>query len=142
MALIIDDGSLELGDSFVTIDEADTYHRLRGNKEWAKLSIPSKEAVLIRAFDFLSIQNWSAGVFGTAIPAKVKQAQCLGALKESITPGSLQPDVETGIKSKSIDGVLATSYFAGGSGTINTAIENLIRGYIATPGVKTRLVRG
>ena len=142
MALTIDDGTFEVGDSFVTLEEADIYHSDRDNPEWAKLSVQKKEAVLIKAFDYLTVQNWSSTAFTTAIPARVKQAQCLGGLKESLTPDSLQPDIETGIKSKEIDGVLSTSYFEGGSSTINTAIENLIRPYISIPGVKTTLVRG
>ena len=74
---------------------------------------------------------------------KVENAQCIGAIRELAESGALQPDVTVGIKSESIDGVLATEYFEDtGTGIVYSAVENLIAPYINKVGSKTRLVRG
>ena len=143
MTITIDDGTFEVGNSFVTILEADTYAVDRGYTTWAAATEALKEMALIRTFDYLSVQNWKTTAFTTEIPVKVKNAQCLGAIKELAESGALQPDVTTGIKSESIDGVLETEYFEStGTGIVYSAVENLISPYINKVGFKTRLVRG
>jgi len=142
MALTIDDGTFEIGNSFVTSIETESYHETRGHSVWVDGDNEEKEAALIRAFDFLSVQNWKSTAFASLVPVKIKQAQMIGALKELSDPGSLQPDVQTGIKSDSIEGVFETKFFEEGPGTLFTAIENLIRPYINRPGYKTTITRG
>jgi len=142
MTLTIDDGTFEVGNSFATSLEAETYHEVRGYSVWIDGNSEEKEAALIRAFDFLSVQNWKSTTFATSVPIKIKQAQIIGALKELVDSGSLQPDVQTGIKSDSIEGVFETKFFEEGPGTLFTAIENLIRPYINRPGRKTTITRG
>ncbi len=142
MTIIIDDGTFVIGNSFVTVDAAEAYHESRGYTIWIDGEDEEKEAALIRAFDFLSVQNWKTTVFENSVPIKIQQAQILGALKELSSPGSLQPDIVTGIKSESLDGVIETEYFKGGTGTLFTAVENMIKPYIITKGTKTKIVRG
>jgi len=142
MTIIIDDGTFEVGNSFVTLVESNTFATDRGYSDWEDGDTEDKEAALIRTFDFLSIQNWKSTTFDDGIPVKIEQAQCLGAIRELETSGALQPDVATGIKSESIDGVLETEYFASGAGQVFSAVENMIGAYLYKSGSKTRMVRG
>lgn len=142
MALIIDDGTFEVGNSLGTIDEADAYHLLRGNTAWATAESADKESAMIRSFDFLSVQPWSSTAFDNGIPIKVKQAQFVGALKELAGSGSLQPDAKSGIKKESIAGAIEKEYFEGGDVTIYSAVENLIQPYTRVAGRKVKMVRG
>ena len=142
MTLTIDDGTFEVGNTFVTENEAEEYHESRGNSSWEDADDEAKEAALIRAFDYLSVQNWSSTAFETTIPVKVKQAQMLAALKELSSSGVLQPDVSTGVKSEAIEGAIEKEYYESGPGTIFSGVENLIRPYLVRPGRKTVLVRG
>lgn len=142
MALIIDDGTFAVGNSFVTVQAAETFHELRGYTDWTTSADETgKEAALIRAFDFLSVQNWKSTTFTSGVPAKITQAQILAALKELGSPGSLQPDITTGVKSQKIEGAVSTEFFSAGEGTLFSVVENLIRPYINRPGRRTTIVR-
>lgn len=145
MTITIDDGTFLIGNSFVEIADADTYHSSRLNTEWASATAEQKEAALIRSFDFLSVQNWASDTFSSGIPLKIQNAQCIGALKEIESNGALQPDLTPGVKKESIDGVTSTEYFdedAGGGGVVHTAVENMIKPYLRRPGMQRTLVRG
>ena len=143
MSLIIDSGTFLVGNSFATVIEADGFHADRQNTDWAAATTIQKEAALIKAFDFLSVQNWKSDAFTVSVPLKIKNAQCIGALKEVGTPGSLLPDITPGIKKEAIDGVNETEYFAGGgAGTVYTAVENMIRPYLKKVGMRMKIVRG
>ena len=144
MAITVDDGTFATGNSFVTADEADVFHLDRGNGDWGDADTDVKDAALIRAFDFLSVQAWKSDAFTSDIPQRIKNAQCVAALKELIESGSIQPDVQTGVKKETIDDVVSMEYFEGGdnSGVIFTAIENLIKPYLYTSNSRRRLVRG
>jgi hypothetical protein len=145
MTIIIDDGTFLIGNSFVEISTADTFHASRLNTNWSSATEAQKEAALIRAFDFLSVQNWATDAFSSGIPLKIQNAQCIGALKEVEASGALQPDLTPGIKKESIDGVVSTEYFnedSGGGGVVYTAVENMIKPYLRRPGMQRMLVRG
>jgi len=145
MALIIDTGTFLVGNSLVTVAEADAFHSIRQNQAWELAALYVKEAALIKAFDFLSVQNWKSDAFESGVPLKIKNAQCIGALRELDSPGALQPDVTPGIKKEAIDGVNETEYFENsGSGVIHTAVENLIKPYMKVSGLRMRMriVRG
>ena len=142
MTIVIDDGTFTVGNSFVTLVESDTYSIDRGYSTWEDGDDEDKEAALIRAFDYLSIQNWQDDIFDDEIPTKIEHAQMLAAIKELDSPGAMQPDVSTGIKSEELVDVIETHYFESGPGTIFSAIENLISSYIYRPGYRTRIVRG
>lgn len=143
MAITIDGGTFLVGNSFVTMVEADSFHMSRQNTAWDEADAEFKEAALIRAFDYLSVQNWATNAFLTGVPIKVKNAQCVAALKELTNNGAMLPDITPGVKRESIDGAISTEYFSGsGSGTIHTAVENMIRPYLKTFGMRMRLVRG
>jgi hypothetical protein len=147
MALVIDDGTFEVGNSFVTLEYAESYHDLRGNYSWFEKSTTEQEAFLIKAFDFLSVQNWTSGTFSATIPKKIKDAQCLAAFKELEEENSLQPDYNPTIKRERIEGVLETEYFGRGN-TISmtasppSAVMNLIKPYLRYSGMQMTLVRG
>ena len=145
MAITVDDGTFETGNSFVTIAEADAFHSARLNTDWTEASDEDKEAALIRAFDFLSVQPWASKTFTSSIPLKIQNAQCIGALKEIQTSGTLQPDITPGVKKESIDGVMENEFYEtarGSGGTVHTAVENMIRPFLKRPGMQRRLVRG
>jgi hypothetical protein len=147
MPLTIDDGTFEVGNSFVTLDYAYDYHELRGNSAWTDATELQQESMLIRAFDFLSVQNWATGTFSAVIPKKIKDAQCLAAFKELEADNVLQPDYNPTIKRESIDGVIETEYF-GRSDTMSmtatppTAVINLIKPYLKYPGMSMTISRG
>jgi hypothetical protein len=141
MTLILDDGSFEIGNSFVTLDYADDYHEIRATEAWETDS-PSddqKESALIKAFDYLMVQDWSPETFMLDIPDRIKQAQCVGAAKELASPGVLQADKENNIKRKRIEGAIDTEYFSKNleSGTVFTEIQNLIKPYIISKSIST-----
>jgi len=142
MTITIDDGTFIVGNSFVTLAESDIFSTDRGYTTWVDGDEEEKEASLIRAFDYLSVQNWKSTAFTSNIPPKIEQAQIIAAIREFDSPGVLQPDISTGIKSEALDGVLETHYFESGSSTIFSGVENLITPYINRPGYKTRIVRG
>jgi hypothetical protein len=143
MTITIDDGTFLIGNSFVTVLMADAFHEARQNTAWFAASEAQKEAALIKAFDYLSVQNWTSTAFSTEIPLKIKNAQCIGALKELEEAGALQPDVNPNIKMESIDGVMETEYFEGsGSAIIPTAVMNMIKPYLKRPGMNMTMVRG
>lgn len=54
MALIVEDGSAPQGaESYLSVDDASTYHQNRGNALWATLAQEQMEAALRRATDYL-----------------------------------------------------------------------------------------
>jgi len=142
MTLIIDSGTFLVGNSLATVAEADAFHLARQNTVWGMALTPAKEAALIKTFDFLSTQNWQTTTFDSGIPLKIKNAQCIGALIELSTPGSLQPDITPGIKMEAIDGVNEVQYFEGSGGaTIYTAVENMIKPYLKRMGMRMTMTR-
>lgn len=147
MALTIDDGTFEVGNSLVTLEYAAGYHEDRDNTAWFNRLDYQQEALLIKAFDFLSVQNWATGTFSSGIPKKIKDAQCLAALKELEQEDTLQPDYNPTIKRERIEGVTETEYFGRGetasmASSPPTAIMNLIRPYLRYPGMNMTLSRG
>jgi len=132
--LIIDDGSFAVGNSFVTLLEADDYHEQRLTASWIDTSVTDeqKEATLIKAMDYLFVQDWKAGVFDDDIPVRVKNAQIVAAARELASPGVLQEDRESNLKRKRIEGVIDKEYFSGESGGAVelTEIHNLIKPYL------------
>jgi hypothetical protein len=143
MALIMDDGTFAVGNSFVTLIFADAYHADRNNTTWASKSETEKEAALIKAFDFLSVQNWKSDTFDSDIPAKIQKAQCIGALREADAANSLQPDANPAVKRELIEGVIETEYFANSTPSVApTEVQNLIRPYLRYRGMQMTLSRG
>jgi hypothetical protein len=136
MTITIDDGTFLVGNSFVTLDETDTYHEDRATETWIATTVTDdqKEAALIKAFDYLYVQNWIAGVFDTEIPIRVKQAQMVAAGKELSSPGSLQADQDSNVKRKNIEGAIETEYFSKSlsSAPVFTQIQNLLKPYLNT----------
>lgn len=137
MALIIDDGTLETGNTFATLDEADIYHGDRLTTDWIEKTIPDKEAAMIRAFDYLKVLPWNDTAFALGVPDRVKEAQIKAAVKEVKEPGTLQQDQTSNIKRKKIEGAIETEYFQAGkfSGTIHTDINALLQPYLIAPAV-------
>jgi hypothetical protein len=147
MPLTIDDGTFNVGNSFVTLGYAYDYHELRGNSAWIQKTDEEQEALLVRAFDFLSVQNWASDTFTTAIPKKIKDAQCLAAFKELEQDNALQPDYNPTIKRERIEGVIETEYFGKGetasmASAPPAAVMNLIGPYLKRPGMRMTMVRG
>lgn len=147
MTLTIDSGTFEVGNSLVTLEYAYSYHEIRGNLAWVDKSDEKQEAFLIRAFDFLSVQNWASGTFLAGVPKKIKDAQCLAAFKEMEQDNALQPDYNPTVKRERIEGVIETEYFGRGetdsmAAAPPTAVMNLIKPYLKYPGMSMTLSRG
>lgn len=118
--LIVEDGSgVDGANSYVTLDEANTYHTQQGNGAWFGYSPDDLMlAALIRGAGYINatyrgrwpgrptygrdqFMDWPrTGVVDIAgnevaddeIPREVKQAQMEAALRELSTPGSTLPD--------------------------------------------------
>jgi len=140
MTIILDDGSFEVGNSFVTTDEADDFCELRALSDWTSIEVTAtKEAALIRAFDYLKVVSWSDTAFASGIPERVKEANIRAAVKEITSPGIMQKDEESNLKRKKIEGAIEKEYFEAGrfSGTIHNDILNLIKPYLASTSTST-----
>jgi hypothetical protein len=132
--LILDDGTFDIGNTFVELIEADTYHSNRLTDSWLESSVTDaqKESALIRAFDYLYVQDWKAGVFDIEIPVRVKRAQMVAASKELESPGSLQEDQDKHLKRKRLEGVVDKEYFKSDPDgqVVFTEIMNLLKPYL------------
>jgi hypothetical protein len=116
LALIVETGAgLPNADALISVDFADTYHQARGNATWTG-DTALKEAAIRRATSFMSVSYaWAgnrtkgraqalawprAGVedeecYGIPIdeiPIEVKNATAEIALRELVSPGSMNPD--------------------------------------------------
>lgn len=124
MALVVEDGTgLATAESFVSVADADTYHTAKGNATWTGTDAV-KEQALRRASVFLSSSYPWAGypvnartqalawprydvvdqdgnpVASDEVPREVVNATCEVALRELVTPGSMNPDVTLADKVK------------------------------------------
>lgn len=65
MALIVEDGSVvPNAESYVSVDEADSYHDSRGTVSWSTMTVTEKERALRRATDFMKGRyrsRWKGG---------------------------------------------------------------------------------
>lgn len=116
--LTVETGSNVTGaNSFISLDDADTYFEDRGDTTWSATGDDAKEQALVRAVDYLDSLNWKgyrtnetqplcwprSGVKDRDgysididdIPQVVKDAQCEAAKRE-LTTGTLQPDIVAG----------------------------------------------
>jgi hypothetical protein len=54
MPLVVEDGTaLSTAESYISVADADSYHSLRGNTDWAALTTGAKEAALRKATDYM-----------------------------------------------------------------------------------------
>lgn len=136
MTLTIDDGTFTVGNTFLSLDDIDEYHAQRLTSPWStSTDNNAKEAAIIRAFDYLSVQNWIINAFDEGIPLRVCAALCVAANKELESNGILQADQQKNIKRKRIEGAIETEYFSQkiSNETVFTEISNLIKPYIIAP---------
>ena len=149
MALTIDDGSFEVGNTFTTAIATDDYAELRAVSSWIdSTDDDAKDAAMIRAFDYLKVISWSSTAFTSGVPARIVEAQMVAAIKELAKPGVMQPTEESNLKKQIIGGAIEKEYFEAGrfSGTIHNDILNLIKPYLlstesTTSGTTRYLVR-
>lgn len=105
--LIVEDGTgLSNANAYVSVEFADEYFSARGNQTWARLGSADKEAVIIKATDYLEavyFDKWQGerlksgqalsfprSPFG--MPAKFKSAVCELAIRANA--GELLSDIE------------------------------------------------
>ncbi len=115
--LIVEDGSgMSNADAFISVEYADAYHAAMGNAEWTGEET-DKEAAIRRATAFLSnsyqwqgykrkgrpqalawprydvvdCEGW--GVDYKSVPVEIQRATAEVALRELMSPGSMNPDV-------------------------------------------------
>jgi hypothetical protein len=165
MALIIENGTnVENANSLVTVDEADAYFSARGITTWTGEDA-AKEAVLIRAMDYLNGLNWqglpvlydqplcfprqnlvlpSGGYWPVdEIPLAVKYSQCEIALRY-LTGSDLTPDVQPGgqvIKEK-VD-TLEIDYAKGGTNQIRVqTVDRLLAPFLLSGLSQIPIIRG
>lgn len=164
MGLIVESGTgATNSNSFVSLEYCNVYHSDRGNTAWTALGNAAKEGAIIRAGDYINSLNFSGirsvanqamafprtGLIDSdgyelatdAIPREVKMAQCEAAIREGVSAGTLNPDLdnsEARIKRKKID-VLETEWFDNGPNdkTRFTAIEGMLRPMLSSLMVKT-----
>lgn len=156
--LLVEDGSeVTSANSYISLDDADTYFENRGNTAWDAASDTAKEEALLRACDYLDTLNWKGykaeyenslewpresvddrngyAVGNDEIPQKVINAQCEAALLE-LTAGTLTPtlDKDDRIRSEKVD-VIETSYFDDAREKSKfTIIDNLLKGFVESGG--------
>jgi len=139
MAFLVETGTgSSSANSLVTVGVADTYHVDRGNTVWAGLGTSAKQALLIKATDYLcnaAVFPWKGttqfatqalpwprkGVTATyglavpesTIPLAVQQATAdLALIANTTTLQPVVPPAPSGVKRKKVD-VLETEYFSG-----------------------------
>lgn len=120
MALTVEDGTgLSNADSLVSLADATSYHAALGNTSWASVSYTDdqREQALRRASQFLrdsfawqgypvngreQAMAWPRtavsdadgySVDNDSVPQEIKDATCIAALAELVTPGTMYPEV-------------------------------------------------
>lgn len=155
--------------SYGTRAEADTYHTARGNTTWTGTD-GAKDIALLRASEYIDatfrtsfaglkygdrseqVREWPRSeavdingdyIDHTSVPLEVEYATYEAALRELVSPGSLQPDYDPAsqVKREKVD-VIEVEYTAShGPGSVLPVI-NIVRGILApvlTGGGVTRL---
>jgi len=140
-----------------TVAEADTYHSERGNTLWTGTD-EVKETAMLRGSQYIDQQyrtqfpgwptvdrdqvlewprNWAFDIYrndipSTEVPREVKQASFEAALRELVTPDSLQPDWNPANQNKreKVD-VIEVEKMAIYGPTSVLPIVNIIRGIIS-----------
>ncbi len=160
MTLIIEDGSVvENANSYVSIDDCDTYHSNLGNATWTGTDAVKKAAIL-RAMAWIESQSWEGRktayenplswpradvvtrdgylIPEDEVPIQVVNALCEAALVELESAGALRPALERGgqIKSESIDGAVSVTYKDGAPATTQYhAIQGYLRGLVGSANI-------
>ncbi len=156
-SLVVEDGSIVTGaNSFVSLEDADAYHALRGSVAWAAATTAAKEAAIVQATDYLCGLAWQgyliqqdqplcwprSGVYSpegwewpwNTVPAPVVSACCVLAV-EALS-AALEASLERGgqIQSVQVPGAVSVTYAVGApAGRQFPAVERLLRGMMANP---------
>lgn len=134
--------------TYVSLTDADEYFAQRANASWLALTADARDAALVRATQYLDGRYRGAwkGIRATVeqllawpradvrdednvliaddiIPIVVVYAACEAALRESVSPGSLTPDMERLTKREQV-GPLSVEYATGGSSRPTIAVIN------------------
>ncbi len=134
MTLIIEDGTgVDNANSYVSIDDCDSYHDGLGNTGWTG-DDAVKQSAILRAMAWLESQPWKGRKLDYSnalswpradvvdregyvvpedeVPDGVVKALCEAALIEIESAGILRPSLERGgqVKSESIDGAVSVTY--------------------------------
>lgn len=118
-----------------TTAEADAYHSGRGNSAWVG-DATVKDQALTRSWDYIVSLRWKVGVFDGVFAdlatTAAKNAQIVGALRELVTPGTLQPDLSQAdyLESKTLPGIKKTFKSSAPAGIQFTEIKSILRPYV------------
>lgn len=148
MGFTVETGAgLSNANSYTSVAEADTYHADRGNSSWAPLDTATKQALLIRATDYIDQEygqlfigsretdaqalEWPRidvdTIYLDVVPTALKQAVCLLAMEAKTT--DLNPSLARGgaVKRQKVD-VIEVEFMDGASNkTSRPAIAGLLR---------------
>lgn len=166
MSLITEDGNgLSTAESFASVSEANTYHSIRGNTNWATISTAEAEEALRRATDYIeqvygpsfmgsrvsstqalsfprySIELYGYSVASNVIPVILKNATCALAFKAA--SGDLSPDITQAVKREKID-VIEVEYMDSSSQIVRFRdIDNILAPLLTNmpSGASRKLVR-
>jgi len=126
--IIVEDGTAASAsaNSYITVDEVDTYCDDMGYSAWASLATTDKQTAILRAMVFIESLHFKGEKedydnplewprFGTyydddEIPKPLKRGVCHAAYEESLSPDCLLPTSDDNIKSEKID-VIEVEYF-------------------------------
>lgn len=139
MLIIQNNDGLPNADSYVSVDELQSYAEKRG----IVLTI-NPEVALVRAMDYLSTKSFKGEpmnsaqsthfpVKGLGVPEAVKRAQMMLAIQADSQP--LLAPVANGIKREKVDSIEVEYFEANDNGMINfPAIDALLEPYLESGG--------
>lgn len=164
MALIVETGAgLPNADSFISVEDADTYFAARGITLWGTLLTEEKEQALRRATDFMERRygaQWAGqrltlaqalswprvGVVyqGWALPSDAVPQQVVKACAEfgfRAAGGELDPDLGAQVKSETV-GPISTTYADGARQQVKyQAIDAMLGSLVTGAGNMVKLIR-
>lgn len=172
MTINVETGSgLPNAESYASVAMADAYHAKRLNTAWASLDTPTKEALLIKATEYMVGQyreRWKGlrtgatqaldwprynvqlddvgfGQVAAYVPWNVVPAEVVNAccwLALQANSGDLAPNLDRTIKQDTV-GPITTIYEDGAPERPRyTAVDSMLAAYLCGSGTSGRLVRG
>lgn len=165
MTIIVEDGTGRAdAESYISVADADAYHAKRLNGDWGPLANATKEALLIKATEYMvgTYREMWAGytvnatqaldwpryevpdgrggyIDSNIVPAEVKKACAELALKANA--GELAPDLEQAVKREKVDSIEVEYESYSSQSPRYPAVYSMIARYLSNSGFTVKLVR-